>query len=119
MRVANLSRAKVRARFDNRFTIDRVAEDYLSIYCALPGVRRVTRRITAPHRAHFPLSAGWGRKPISHPGLQRLGPPQTAPAEYGSVYRQDFDCGRTVEHVYDDAAVGARHGNVDLARGQP
>ncbi len=81
MRVTNLSRAKVRARFDDRFTIERVAEDYLNIYCALPGVRRMTRRIAAPHRAHFPLSAGWSRTPTSPPGLQGLGPPQAAPAE--------------------------------------
>ena len=43
-RVTKLSRAKVRARFDERFAIERVAEDYLNIYRALPGVRRVARR---------------------------------------------------------------------------
>ena len=56
-RVTKLSRAKVRARFDERFAIERVAEDYLNIYRALPGVRRVTRRIAAPQRAQLALSA--------------------------------------------------------------
>ena len=49
-RVTKLNRAKVRARFDERFAIERVAEDYLNIYRALPGVRRVARRIAAPHQ---------------------------------------------------------------------
>ena len=74
--MTKLSRAKVRARFDERFAIERVAQDYLNIYCALPGVRRVARRIAAPH-----LGALVYQKPPSFPGLQRLGPPQAAPAE--------------------------------------
>ena len=36
-RVPNLSRAKVRARFDERFAIERVAEDYLDIYRGCPA----------------------------------------------------------------------------------
>jgi glycosyltransferase involved in cell wall biosynthesis len=81
-RVRKLSRAKVRARFDERFAIERVAQDYLNIYRALPGVRRVARRIAAPHQPELAhLGALVYRKPPSVPGLQGLGPPQAAPAE--------------------------------------
>ena len=37
--LTKLSRAKVRARFDERFAIERVAENYLDVYRALSGVR--------------------------------------------------------------------------------
>jgi hypothetical protein len=81
-RITKLSRARVRARFDERFPIERVAEDYLNIYRALPGVQSVTRHIAAPHRAQLVLSAALSyRKPSSLPGLQRLGPPQAAPTD--------------------------------------
>jgi glycosyltransferase involved in cell wall biosynthesis len=81
-RVTELNRAKIRARFDERFAIERVAEDYLNIYRALPGVRRAARRISASHQAELGrLGAPIYRKPSSFPGLQRLGPPQAAPAE--------------------------------------
>jgi glycosyltransferase involved in cell wall biosynthesis len=77
-RVTRLSRAKVRARFDERFAIERVAEDYLSIYRALPGVRRVPRR----HQVGLgPFGALTHHKPASLQGLHRLGAPQPAPAE--------------------------------------
>ena len=48
--LTRLSRANVRARFEERFAIERVAEDYLALYHALSGVRSVTRRIPAPQR---------------------------------------------------------------------
>jgi glycosyltransferase involved in cell wall biosynthesis len=38
-RVLALDRAKVRAAFDDRFTVDRMACDYLSLYRGLAGVR--------------------------------------------------------------------------------
>jgi glycosyltransferase involved in cell wall biosynthesis len=38
-RVASLDRAKVRAEFERRFTVERMARDYLGIYRALAGVR--------------------------------------------------------------------------------
>jgi glycosyltransferase involved in cell wall biosynthesis len=81
-RVTKLNRDKVRARFDERFAIERVAEDYLNIYRALPGVRRVARRIPGPHQAQL---AGFGApiflKPCSLPGLQPLGAAQAEPTE--------------------------------------
>ncbi len=81
-RVKKLNRAKVRARFDERFAIERAAEDYLNIYCALPGVRRAVRRIPALHQAQ---PAGLGApiflKPSSLPGLQPLGVARAAPTE--------------------------------------
>ena len=81
-RVTKLSRAKVRARFDERFAIERVAQDYLNIYRALPGVRRVAHRIAAPHQPELVhLGAPVYRKPPPFPGLQGLGPPQAAPVE--------------------------------------
>ncbi len=81
-RLAELSRAKVRARFEERFAIERVAEDYLSIYRALPGVRPVSRRVAAPRLTEFGLPAGLAYgKASSLPGLDRLGPPQAAPVD--------------------------------------
>ena len=43
-RLGALDRRAARACFERRFTIDRVARDYLSIYRALPGVRSRSRR---------------------------------------------------------------------------
>ena len=39
-RLSEIDRAAVRAAFENRFTVERMARDYLKIYAALPGVRR-------------------------------------------------------------------------------
>jgi glycosyltransferase involved in cell wall biosynthesis len=39
-RLSELDRAAVRAAFENRFTVERMARAYLKIYAALPGVRR-------------------------------------------------------------------------------
>ncbi len=38
-RVDRLDRAEVRATFEERFTVERMARDYLAIYSGLPGVR--------------------------------------------------------------------------------
>jgi glycosyltransferase involved in cell wall biosynthesis len=43
-RVAEVDRTKVRARFEERFTADRMAQEYLSIYRSLPGVRAEAAR---------------------------------------------------------------------------
>jgi glycosyltransferase involved in cell wall biosynthesis len=81
-RVPSLSRAKVRARFDERFAIERVAEDYLDIYRRLPGVRFASGRIAAAQRTQlvFPSSLTYA-KPSARPELERLGPPQAAPVD--------------------------------------
>ena len=119
MRVANLSRAKVRARFDDRFTIERVAEDYLNVYSALPGVRRATRRIAAPQRAQLSALSGVDRrKPISLPGLQRVGP------RAGRASRVRLSLSSALRLRGNGRAhLRRRHGwrasNVDLTRGQP
>jgi glycosyltransferase involved in cell wall biosynthesis len=39
-RIPEIDRATVRATFENRFTVERMAQDYLKIYAGLPGVRR-------------------------------------------------------------------------------
>jgi glycosyltransferase involved in cell wall biosynthesis len=39
-RIPEIDRATVRAAFDNRFTVERMARDYLKIYADLPGFRR-------------------------------------------------------------------------------
>ena len=39
-RLSEIDRAAVRAAFENRFTVERMARDYLKIYASLPGVRR-------------------------------------------------------------------------------
>jgi hypothetical protein len=38
-RLAELDRARVRRRFDERFTVERLALEYVSIYRSLPGIR--------------------------------------------------------------------------------
>jgi glycosyltransferase involved in cell wall biosynthesis len=40
-RLGEMDRASVRRGFENRFTVERMARDYLKIYSALPGVRRI------------------------------------------------------------------------------
>jgi glycosyltransferase involved in cell wall biosynthesis len=47
-RVGDLDRRAVRACFEARFTADRLALDYLSIYQSLPGVRFKSRRTILP-----------------------------------------------------------------------
>jgi glycosyltransferase involved in cell wall biosynthesis len=44
-RAAMLDRARVRATFERRFTVERMAMDYLSVYRSLPGVRRDAARL--------------------------------------------------------------------------
>lgn len=38
--IDRIERAEVHANFEERFTAERMAADYLAIYCSLPGVRR-------------------------------------------------------------------------------
>ena len=51
-RVESFDRAKAWACFQRRFTIDRVARDYVNIYHSLPGVRIAAPRVR--------LATGWG-----------------------------------------------------------
>jgi glycosyltransferase involved in cell wall biosynthesis len=50
-RLDKIDRQVVRSTFESRFTVERMAKDYLEIYCNLPGVRlkktRLPRRRTA------------------------------------------------------------------------
>jgi glycosyltransferase involved in cell wall biosynthesis len=46
--VEKLDRAEVRATFEERFTAERMARDYLAIYRGLPGLRHTGIRIPAP-----------------------------------------------------------------------
>ena len=50
-RIGALDRARVRATFERRFDIARVAEDYVAVYRALCGAART------PRPAPLPLSA--------------------------------------------------------------
>ena len=43
-RVADLDRAKVRATFERRFTVERMARDYVDLYGRLVASRRLLRR---------------------------------------------------------------------------
>ncbi len=81
VRLPDLDRSKVRARFDERFAISRVAEDYLKVYRALPGVRREIRRLAPLHKAPLTFSAPLAREPSSFPGLEQLGAPLATPTE--------------------------------------
>ena len=82
-RLPDLDRAKVRARFDERFAIGRVAEDYLEVYRALPGVRRETRRISPFSKVPLAgFSAPLAREPSPFPGLESSSArPQATPTE--------------------------------------
>jgi glycosyltransferase involved in cell wall biosynthesis len=81
-RASELDRAKVRARFDERFAIARVADDYLKVYRALPGVRRAVRPVAPQHKAQLPrFGVPLPLEPSSFPGLQQLGPAQATPTE--------------------------------------
>ncbi len=45
-RLGRLDRRGARAAFESRFTVERVARDYLSVYESLPGVRARSRRMS-------------------------------------------------------------------------
>lgn len=42
LRLSEIDRAAVRAAFENRFTVERMAWDYLKMYNGLPGLRRTS-----------------------------------------------------------------------------
>jgi glycosyltransferase involved in cell wall biosynthesis len=81
-RLADLDRAQVRARFEDRFSIERVAEDYLKVYQSLPGVRNGIHRFSSPVEAKL---TRLGRTiPVARPSLPVLQLRETAqpiPAE--------------------------------------
>jgi glycosyltransferase involved in cell wall biosynthesis len=64
-KIATLDRAKVRATFERRFTVERMASDYLQIYQRLLNAQAPSRRRTAAApmpaaHAHRPATeAGW------------------------------------------------------------
>jgi glycosyltransferase involved in cell wall biosynthesis len=80
-RLPELDRAEVRARFEQRFAIERVAQDYLKIYQDLPGVRNEVLRIPAlrqvPPTRLSPISLA---RP-SLPALHLVETAQPTPAE--------------------------------------
>ena len=59
-RVAELDRAKVRAAFERRFTIERMAKDYVDIYRRLVASRRLLRR---EYRGFLEPVRGGGAEP--------------------------------------------------------
>ncbi len=60
-RLDRLDRRVARTCFERRFTIERVADDYLSIYQALPGVRVRARRMSV-HALSAPGRIAVGRR---------------------------------------------------------
>jgi glycosyltransferase involved in cell wall biosynthesis len=48
-KVEALDRGKVRESFEKRFTVERMAQDYIAIYRGLPGVRTEAARIRRLH----------------------------------------------------------------------
>ena len=56
-RLAMLDRAKVRATFERQFSVERMANDYLSIYRRLTCVRRDAGRLRRAHDAGRTLHA--------------------------------------------------------------
>jgi glycosyltransferase involved in cell wall biosynthesis len=55
--VETLDRQKVRETFEKRFTVERMAQDYLAIYHGLPGVRTQAARIRRLNGAEIELQA--------------------------------------------------------------
>jgi glycosyltransferase involved in cell wall biosynthesis len=47
-RIDRLDRAAVRATFERRFTVERMAKEYLAIYRGLPALRRANMRSNIP-----------------------------------------------------------------------
>jgi glycosyltransferase involved in cell wall biosynthesis len=83
-RLPALDRRGARACFERRFTIERVADDYLNIYRLLPGVQRARRAAEAKPAAIAARAYGEAilRLPPQPPRtLQRLTPPNAAPTE--------------------------------------
>ena len=81
-RLPAINRRGVRDCFEQRFTIERVADDYLAIYEALPGVRRLRGEPALP--MYLPKVRGepiLRRPPTPPPTLQRLAAPNAAPTE--------------------------------------
>ena len=56
-----LDRRAARACFERRFTVERVARDYLSIYRTLPGVRARSRRAFPELRTALDDATSWRR----------------------------------------------------------
>ena len=58
-RVASLDRAKVRAQFERRFTVERMADDYVDIYRTLLSMRRRPAQFGVLNGRHEGLQAVW------------------------------------------------------------
>ena len=54
-RAMKLSRASIRKCFEERFTVDRMARDYVELYCRLPGANEVRRQRHLTDGGHVPL----------------------------------------------------------------
>ena len=88
-RVGEFDRRKVRECFERRFTIERVALDYLKIFRSLPGVRNAPRRVrpAADFGLGLAVSNRVSETPIPRngaalpPALLRLGEPQAPPTD--------------------------------------
>ena len=58
-RVVSLDRAKVRAQFERRFTVERMAGDYVDIYRRLLSMRRRPAQFGVLNGRHEGLQAAW------------------------------------------------------------
>ncbi len=104
-RLGNFDRAGARACFERRFTIERVARDYLNIYRNLPGLRtgaEASLALTIPPPK--PVS-----KPMFPAALQRLGHaskrcPETRESEH-LVERHHADRASSIQHVHHDVPL--------------
>jgi glycosyltransferase involved in cell wall biosynthesis len=61
-RVADLDRARIRVEFERRFTVERMARDYLEIYEKLGGVRTSLTKARMVNRSVKPLHGVDGNK---------------------------------------------------------
>ncbi|HTR13905.1 MAG TPA: glycosyltransferase family 4 protein [Roseiarcus sp.] len=87
-RIGDFDRAGVRACFERRFTIERVADDYLKIYRSLTGVRRAPRRLRSERFGVVATTAGVIGEPILRKSpavpavaLKFLNRPQATPTD--------------------------------------
>jgi glycosyltransferase involved in cell wall biosynthesis len=62
-RIAELDRLRIRRQFEKRFSIERVAREYLRIYRSLPGVQKRTR--STRQNSHVPVALTGGQRMIN------------------------------------------------------
>jgi glycosyltransferase involved in cell wall biosynthesis len=121
-RVRAFDRTKTRNCFERRFTIERVAHDYMDIYRSLPGLRSEKQRaralgfgllVNAAGATKLPARKRPDLWPVARPFLDRLqAGPKDLRARYrgrdrDSADREHADRSLSIEDIDDDVPIGA------------